>query len=132
MRRGGIEPPTSRLSTECSAAELTARFLTSILTPDLFPVAGLRIELSTSGYEPDRDASPCHPQSISHSTSAWLDLNQQPPWCEHGALAIAPQAYHPRDASRGASVSEPAWSRTTDLLHVRQALSAAELQAQLC
>src|SRR4051812_19842129 len=95
MRRGGLDPPPSRLSAGCSASELTARHLTvgaglpALLaihegqgkpcpyksggTGFAVPIAGLRIELRSSGYEPDRSASPSHPQRVLfRSTPGWI------------------------------------------------------------
>src|SRR5436190_19358860 len=67
MRRGGIEPPASPLSAECSATELTARQIISSHPAKYLSFKG-------TGETPVLQC-------------ARLDSNQHPPWCEHGAAS---------------------------------------------
>ena len=79
------------------------------------PIAGLRIELRSSGYEPDRGASPSHPQHV--GSGVWGVGSR-----ECSTLRRVPRPTPYPLTPHSPAQNGPAWNRTTDLPHVTRAL----------
>ena len=88
MRRGGLEPPASPLSGECSAPELTARRYEAIHIVLQPPFHSSPSRIRTGNL---RDVSAAlWPLSYRRGLTKWacVDLNHGPPVRQTGALAM--------------------------------------------